>query len=51
MLTSVSRLRTSPVLGWVTVHWEAARDLADRGYQLTGLLREQKNCTPVRFSR
>ena len=37
--------------GWLTVHWEAAKDLAARGLQVTGLLREQKNCTPVRFSR
>ena len=33
------------------VHWEAARDLAARGYQVTGEQREQSNCTPVRFSR
>ena len=35
----------------MVVHWEAARDLAARGYQVTGEMREQSNCTPVRFSR
>ena len=33
------------------VHWEAARDLAARGDQVTGEMREQQNCTPVRFAR
>ena len=37
--------------GHLIVHWEAASDLAGRGLQVTGEMRQQKNCTPVGFSR
>ena len=47
----VENTTPAPVVGWDEVYEKGAEDLAARGYEVTGEMREQQNCTPVRFAR
>ena len=50
-LLKVENTTPAPVVGWDEVYEKGAEDLAARGYEVTGEMREQQNCTPVRFAR